>query len=680
MASLPDLTARLRVDTSDLSKAERATSRFGANLGTAVRAGSVAAAAGLALVGKASIAAASNLEQSMGAVDSVFGAAADKVKAFGEQAADSVGLAKSEYATLAAVIGSQMQRFGQSQDEAAISTDKLIKLGADLAATYGGSVNEAVSALGSLLRGERDPIERYAVGINDAAIKAHLAAKGLDGLTGAALDQAKAQATLELLYQQTAKAQGAFGRESDTLAGQQARLKAELTNISAELGTRLLPVLTSLAEKGNRALDWVSNNPGLVNGAIQLGKIAATLVVINKTLSVSKAIRASELLTTLAQVRASQTLLATETARARLGGGGVDVGVPGLPGGRHRAAARRFRLSTVGNLGGPHLLAIGAAYGAADFGRDSLNRVMNDRRVADESGDNADQARAAIIRARQFMGDAGFAKQYQQAVKPLIQAGQYVEATQAINELVRGFLNLTPAQKAAAAAQAELSKAQAGSGPITQAQAEAYRSLRSSLFGAFDAFGEKAAPKPLSSKELLKRLGINTASAKQMALDIEDLIQAGVSLPAIEKLRELESTAPGTIRGIVQNGITKPWIDEVNSNLASAKYDASVIASLVTTGSRAALPAASAGAQMARRVTSAFDTELRAFVPPPITIKVSAEEAFRSLERDFRNFNPTVSVGTRRTQDGVARPRQPAAAPSVASVNAKLAAGARGGV
>ena len=663
MASLPDLVARLRVDTSDLGKAQKQTLSFGASLGTAVKAGSLAAVAGLAAVGAASISAASDLEQSMGAVDSVFGAASDKVKAFGEQAADSVGLAKSEYATLAAVIGSQMQRFGQSQDEAAVSTDKLITLGADLAATYGGSVNEAVSALGSLLRGERDPIERYAVGINDAAIKAHLAAKGLDELTGAALDQAKAQATLELLYQQTAKAQGAFGREANTLAGQQARLKAQLENVRAEIGAKLLPALTSLAEKGNRALDFLSDNPGLVKAALTLGKIALALAAVNKVLKISKAIRASELITTLAQLRASQSLLATETARSRLGVGGIG-------GGAGRGLGSRL-------AGGAAV--VGAAYVGIDAARDAFVGVAEGRRAADESGDTADQTRAAIIRARQFMGDAGFAKQYQEAVKPLIQAGQYEQATQAINGLVREFVNLTPAQKAAAAAQAELSKAQADGKALTEDQIKDIRVLGDSLFAAFDPFAERPAAKPLSGKELLRRLGLNKDAVKQMAFDIEDLIQQGVSLPAIAKLQELEASAPGTIRGIVKNGISGPFVNQINTDLGEAKYDEHVIASLIRTGSRASLPASAGAKTVAAKFTQVLAGDLRAFVPPPITIKVSAEEAFRGLERDFRNFKPTVRVDARATGDGVGRPRTGGSGTSAASVNTKLAAGARGG-
>lgn len=215
--------------------------------GKVAAAGAVAAGAALAALAVSSVLSASALEQSVGGVQSVFGAASGTVMEFASNAAQSVGLAKSEYASLAAVVGSQLQRMGQSQADSAVSTDKLITLGADLAATYGGSVSDAVGAVSSLLRGERDPIERYAVGIKQADIDARLAAEGLGELTGAARTQAEAQATLALLYGQTTNAQGAFNRESDTLAGTQERLRAQVEDVKAGIGVALLPVMQSLA-------------------------------------------------------------------------------------------------------------------------------------------------------------------------------------------------------------------------------------------------------------------------------------------------------------------------------------------------------------------------------------------------------------------------------------------------
>lgn len=261
-----DIIARDRA-SSTFDKVGDSASKSGDKVKKWAKAGALAAGAAALAVGKFAIDAigsASDVQQSFGALDSVYGKNAKQVKKWAEGAADSVGLAKSEYADLSALVGSQLQGMGTASDVAAKKSNTLIKMGADLAATYGGSVKDAVEAVSSTLKGETDPIERYGVSIKASDVSARLAADGLDKLEGKAKKQATAQATLALLTEQTSKAQGAFGRESDTLAGKQERLKAKFENIKASIGEKLLPVATQffgfLLDKGVPAVerlgDW----------------------------------------------------------------------------------------------------------------------------------------------------------------------------------------------------------------------------------------------------------------------------------------------------------------------------------------------------------------------------------------------------------------------------------------
>ncbi|MGM7677571.1 phage tail protein [Microbacterium sp. A94] len=245
-------------DTKPFSKAMKGIG--GIAKGVAVGAGAIAAAVGV--IGIKAIGAASDLEQAMGGMQAVFKGAAGEMATLATNAAQSVGLTTSEYASLATVLGSQLKNMGVSTDDLAGQTDSLVGLGADLAAQFGGSTADAVGALSSLMRGERDPIEKYGVSINEARIQAKLAEMGLSGLTGEALTQAKTQATLALLYGQTADAQGAFARESNTLAGQQQRLGASLANISATIGTALLPAATAAVGAFGQIVQVVSNSAG----------------------------------------------------------------------------------------------------------------------------------------------------------------------------------------------------------------------------------------------------------------------------------------------------------------------------------------------------------------------------------------------------------------------------------
>lgn len=258
-----------------------------ASIGAGVALGALAAAATVA--GNA----ASELEQATGAVDSVFGTYASKVHDYASTAADAVGLSRSQYENMSAVLGSQLKNMGVSLDEAGGQTQQLISLGADLSATFGGTTADAVAALSSLLRGERDPIERYGVSMNQAAIDAQKAAMGLVGLTGEADKNATLQATLALLTKQTADAQGQFGREAETAAGQQQRANAAWENAIAALGEQLLPVMTQGAQMLASWAEWAGENVELVTLlAGGIGVLAAGILIINGAMKAYAAIQA----------------------------------------------------------------------------------------------------------------------------------------------------------------------------------------------------------------------------------------------------------------------------------------------------------------------------------------------------------------------------------------------------
>jgi phage-related protein len=250
----------------------------------------LAAIGGLA---KGAIDSASALQQSTGGVESVFAEHAAQVKAYAADAATNVGLATSQYQDLATVIGSQLKNMGVPMEAVAGQTNDLVTLGADLAATFGGTTADAVSALSSLLRGERDPIERYGVSINEAAVQAQMAEMGLSGLSGEAEKNAKLQATLALLTKQTADAQGQFAREADTAAGAQQIAAAEAENARAKIGEGLLPVYTELQTILGQVATFLGENATAVTGVVTaVGALAAGVLVVNGALKAYAAVQA----------------------------------------------------------------------------------------------------------------------------------------------------------------------------------------------------------------------------------------------------------------------------------------------------------------------------------------------------------------------------------------------------
>jgi hypothetical protein len=244
-------------------------------------------AAGGLLVGIGAVAqeayqSASALEQSGGAVESVFGQQAAAIKGLAEGAAQAVGLSTNSYQELASVLGAQLGGMGYEGQKLTDQTDSLITMGADLAATFGGSTSDAVSALSSLMRGERDPIERYGIALNQAAVDARVAAMGLDTSTPAAKRAAEAQATLAIVAEQGAAAQGAFARESDTAAGQTQRASAEFENAKAALGDVLLPIVAAAAQKLSALAGWLVRKKDVIVPLVAIvGGLAAGIIGLN---------------------------------------------------------------------------------------------------------------------------------------------------------------------------------------------------------------------------------------------------------------------------------------------------------------------------------------------------------------------------------------------------------------
>ena len=318
MANVATLAIKVTTDAdkaaADLENVGKSAGGFQSGLNKAALAASGAGIA-LAAFGRSAMTAASDSQQAAGAVDAVYGQTADTIHAFAKTAATDVGLASSEYEAMAATFGAQLKNMGVATDDLAPQTDELIGLGADLAAQFGGPTSDAVGALGSLMRGETDPIEAYGVSIKQADIAAKKAEMGLSGLTGEADKAATTQAMLALLTEQTADATGAFAREADTAAGQTQRANAQWKDTQAALGTALLPIVAKAGELFSKLGTFVQQNAGAFQ--VLAGVLGAVVGVVLAVKAATMAWQAAQLVAkaaTLAWQGAQWLLNAAMTA------------------------------------------------------------------------------------------------------------------------------------------------------------------------------------------------------------------------------------------------------------------------------------------------------------------------------------------------------------------------------
>lgn len=257
--------------------------------GAGMLAGAGLAAAGLYKAGRA----AADLEQAVGGTAAVFGDTSGKIDAFAKRAAQAIGLSESEFRTATTSIGGQLKGLGFNVDKAADQSIALTKVAADLAATYGGTTAEAVAALGAAFRGEADPAERFNLFLNQTRVNAKAVELGLAATTSEVSANAKAQATLALITEQSADALGQFGREANTAAGAQARMKAELQNAVAALGQGVAPIIGDLASGVGGLAQRFNELPAPVQstiskvatyGTVATGALGATSLLAGKVL------------------------------------------------------------------------------------------------------------------------------------------------------------------------------------------------------------------------------------------------------------------------------------------------------------------------------------------------------------------------------------------------------------
>lgn len=203
----------------------------------------------------------------------VFGDSLGTVKKWAETNAEAMGLTRREATGLAANMGDLLIPMGFTRDAAAAMSTQMVGLSGALSEWSGGTrtAAEVSSSLQKALLGEREELKSLGISISEADVKAQMLKDGTDKLTGAAYDQAKAQATMTLILAKSTDAQAAY--EAGTAKGlrSQAQLTAKFNEAKEALVTALYPILVKvtswIAERLPSAIklagnifNWLSKN------------------------------------------------------------------------------------------------------------------------------------------------------------------------------------------------------------------------------------------------------------------------------------------------------------------------------------------------------------------------------------------------------------------------------------
>ena len=193
------------------------------------------------------VAPATDLAESINAVNVVFEEGSEEILAYGENAAISVGLSNRAFGQMSAEMGAMLGNVGVAEEELAGETINLMERASDMASVFNTDADQAFGAIQSAIKGEFNPLEQFGVKMNQAMINAKAMEMGLADATGEISDAAKAQAALALVYDQTDKYAGVFQNTSDGLATSQRQLAAIMEDTKAAVGAGLTPALETIA-------------------------------------------------------------------------------------------------------------------------------------------------------------------------------------------------------------------------------------------------------------------------------------------------------------------------------------------------------------------------------------------------------------------------------------------------
>ena len=302
----------------DLSKS---TLIAGAAIGAAVTA--------VAAFAYKSIQKASDFNEAISKNTVVFGAISKEVENFAETANRALGLSETAALKAAGTFATFGKSAGLAGKDLSDFSTSLVTMAADLASFNNTSVDEAINALGSALRGEAEPLRKYGVLLDDATLKAAATELGIYSGNKALTAQQKVLAAQKVIFDQTADAQGDFSRTSTGLAAQQKILGATLDNIQTNLGQAFLPIFLKAVKFFNdevtpafERVAEVIGEKGLVKGMQQalyeMGSFGPGMVEAFKQVAVNAA-KAANVLYKFAVVSAATALFAMGQVTKALG-------------------------------------------------------------------------------------------------------------------------------------------------------------------------------------------------------------------------------------------------------------------------------------------------------------------------------------------------------------------------
>jgi len=180
----------------------------------------------------------------------VFEGSADDVEQWADKNAANFGLTGEHLAGLGASFGDLLKPMGFTAEQTAKMTEETVGLAGALSEWTGGqrSAEEVTGILAKGILGQRRALKELGISINETDVQQKLMAKGQQNLTGAALAQAKALATQELIFERSKDAQKAYASGGNEALRANNQLKASIEQVKESMAEKLGPALAGASK------------------------------------------------------------------------------------------------------------------------------------------------------------------------------------------------------------------------------------------------------------------------------------------------------------------------------------------------------------------------------------------------------------------------------------------------
>lgn len=247
--------------TSNLQLLQQAGEKVGGALSNIGNKLTIGVTLPLLAAGAASIKYASDLNETKTKVEVIFGDMSKSILEWSETSAQALGQSKQQALDAASNFAIFGKAAGLANQELVDFAESNVQLASDLASFFNTSPEEAIMAIGAAYRGESEPIRRYGVLINEAALQQKALELGIISQLGPLTQQQKILAANALILDQTKDAQGDFARTSDGLANSSRILNAQFKDMLATLGQNLLPIALMVVKALNAMLESFNKLP-----------------------------------------------------------------------------------------------------------------------------------------------------------------------------------------------------------------------------------------------------------------------------------------------------------------------------------------------------------------------------------------------------------------------------------